>query len=89
MKKMLGAAVLAAAAIVIVAGPASAEARSFTATAQGTSQASAVNSAVYHAYSKAEWAGFLHSQCYVSNSSARAGDIPGSWFGTATVNCQR
>ncbi|MER5421085.1 hypothetical protein [Streptosporangium roseum] len=89
MKKVLGAAVLAAAAIVIAAGPASAEARSFTATAQGASQTSAVSSAVYHAYSKAEWAGFLHSQCYVSNSSARAGDIPGSWFGTATVNCQR
>jgi hypothetical protein len=89
MKKMLGAAVLAAAAIVIAAGPASAEARSFTGIAQGTSQTSAVNSAVYHAYSKAEWAGFLRSQCYVSSSGVRAGDNPGSWFGTATVNCQR
>ncbi|WP_433257882.1 hypothetical protein ACQPYK_21770 [Streptosporangium sp. CA-135522] len=89
MKKMLGAAVLAAGAIVIAAGPASAEARSFTATAQGTSQTSAVSSAVNFAYGKATTAGFLRSQCYVSNSSARSGDIPGSWFGTATVYCQR
>ncbi|MFI9435840.1 hypothetical protein [Streptosporangium sp. NPDC052375] len=89
MKKMLGAAVLAAAAIAIAAGPASAEVGSFTATAMDTSHSGAVSRAVNYAYGKAAVAGFLSSQCYVSSTSARASDIPGSWFGTATVYCQR
>ncbi|MFE0023451.1 hypothetical protein [Amycolatopsis sp. NPDC059021] len=97
MKKMLGAAVLAAAALtgvvvsggIAVAQPVSAvQSASFTATALGVSPSHATIRAEGYAYGKAAAAGYQRSQCYVYGSSVRASDLPGTWYGTVTVACQ-
>ncbi|MGO1051877.1 hypothetical protein [Crossiella sp. CA198] len=98
MKKLLCAAVLATGAVLSAAAPALAaeagttsvrETRMFTATAQNTTPGGAITSASNFAFSQAVSAGFLRSQCYLHSSSTRPSSIPGIWFATANVFCQR
>ncbi|GAA4550738.1 hypothetical protein GCM10023192_76030 [Amycolatopsis samaneae] len=74
---------------IAMAQPVSAtQAASFTATALDVTPEAATIRAEGYAYDRAAAAGYRRSQCHVNNSSVRASDIPGTWYGTVTIACQ-